>query len=300
MPGPRKRRNSLLPYGLLLPATLVLALVLGYPFARLILLSLQKFGLKQQFGAPPDFVGLDNYTKILTDDQFWLVLYRTVGFCAAAVVLTMVLGMLVALLIRRVGRAMRLALIVSLLLAWAMPPLSATVVWQWLFDTRYGLVNWLLTQLGGDFHGHSWLTDPLSFFGVALIIVVWMGVPFVAFTLYAGLTQVPGEVVEAAQIDGASAWQRFRHVLVPFLRPVILILTALSVLWDFRVFTQFYVLQKAGGISRDTNVLGVYAYRVAFGENKFDLGAAVAAVMVLITLIFTVFYLRQITRQEEL
>jgi N,N'-diacetylchitobiose transport system permease protein len=87
---------------------------------------------------------------------------------------------------------------------------------------------------------------------------------------------------------------------VPFLRPVILILTALSVLWDLRVFTQIYVLQKAGGIARDTNLLGVYAYRLAFGENKFDVGAAVAIVMVLITLIFTVFYLRQITRQEEL
>ncbi|MBT0770903.1 sugar ABC transporter permease [Kineosporia sp. J2-2] len=289
-----------MPYALLLPAALVLALVLGYPFARLVVLSMQKFGLKQQFGAPPDWVGAANYTTILQDTQFWHVLYRTVGFCFAAVVLTMVLGMLVALLTRRVGRVLRLALIVSLLLAWAMPPLSATVVWQWLFDTQYGLVNWLLTALGGDFHGHSWLTNPWSFFGVALIIVVWMGIPFVAFTLYAGLTQVPGEVLEAAQLDGANAWQRFRHVIMPFLRPVVLILTALSVLWDFRVFTQIYVLQKAGGISRDTNLLGVYAYRVAFGENKFDLGAAVAVVMVLITLGFTVFYLRQITRQEEL
>lgn len=181
-----------------------------------------------------------------------------------------------------------------------MPPLSATVVWQWLFDTRYGLVNWLLSQLGGDFHGHSWLSNPLSFFGVALIIVVWMGIPFVAFTLYAALTQVPGEVLEAAELDGAGVRQRFQHVILPYLRPVILILTALSVLWDLRVFTQFYSLQKAGGIARDTNVLGVYAYRLAFGENKFDLGAAVAVVMLLITLLFTVFYLRQITRQEEL
>lgn len=114
------------------------------------------------------------------------------------------------------------------------------------------------------------------------------------------MTQVPGEVLEAAQLDGAGPLKRFRFVIVPFLRPVILILTALSVLWDLRVFTQIYVLQKAGGIARDTNLLGVYAYRLAFGENKFDLGAAVAIVMVLITLVFTVFYLRQITRQEEL
>ncbi|GLY18778.1 sugar ABC transporter permease [Kineosporia rhizophila] len=302
VPGapPKKLAVRALPYGLLLPATLVLVLVLGYPFGRLFVLSMQKFGLKQQFGAPPDWVGLDNYTGIFKDQQFWVVLARTIGFCATAVVLTMVLGMLVALLTRRVGRVLRMALIVSLLFAWAMPPLSATVVWQWLFDTRYGLVNWLLSQFGGDFHGHSWLSNPWSFFGVALIIVVWMGIPFVAFTLYAGLTQVPGEVLEAAELDGAGVWQRFRYVILPFLRPVILILTALSVLWDLRVFTQFYVLQKAGGIARDTNVLGVYAYRLAFGENKFDVGAAVAVVMLLITLLFTVFYLRQITRQEEL
>lgn len=285
---------------MLLPATAVLALVLGYPFARLIVLSLQTFGLKQQFGAPPDWVGLAHYAEIVTDGQFWRVLARTVGFAACAVLGTMLTGLLVALLTRRVGRLLRLALIVSLLLAWAMPPLSATVVWQWLFDTRYGLINWLLTALGGNFHQHSWLSDPWSFYGVALVIVVWMGVPFVAFTLYAGLTQIPGEVVEAAQLDGANAWQRLRHVLLPFLRPVLLILTALSVLWDFRVFTQIYVLQRAGGIARDTDLLGVYAYRVAFGENRFDLGAAVAVVMVALTLALTLIHLRQITRQEEL
>lgn len=109
-PPPRRSKSlKALPYGLLLPATLVMVLVLGYPFARLFILSMQKFGLKQQFGAPPDWVGLDNYTLILQDSQFWQVLARTIGFCAVAVILTMVLGMLVALLTRRVGRVMRLA-----------------------------------------------------------------------------------------------------------------------------------------------------------------------------------------------
>jgi N,N'-diacetylchitobiose transport system permease protein len=181
-----------------------------------------------------------------------------------------------------------------------MPPLSATVVWQWIFDTQYGLANWALTELGFDFQGHSWLSNPVSFFGVAMIIVVWMGIPFVAFTLYAGLTQVPQDTLEAAAIDGANARQRFWYVTLPFIKPLVLILTALSVLWDFRVFLQIYVLQRAGGIARDTNLMGVWAYRISIGENHFDIGAAIAIVMVVITLLLTVFYLRQMVRQEEL
>jgi N,N'-diacetylchitobiose transport system permease protein len=298
---PRGPGASRLPYALVLPSVAVLVLLLGYPLVRLVVLSVQEYGLRQQFGAPAGFVGLDNYRRILAEPQFWAVLARTVAFCAVTVALTMAVGMLVALLMGALGRALRTAVAVSLLLAWALPPLSTTIVWQWMFDTQYGVVNWLLTTVGaGDFRGHSWLSEPLSFFGVATIIVVWMGVPFVALTLYAGLTQVPADVVEAAELDGAGARQRFRHVIVPYLRPVLLILTALSVLWNFRVFTQIYVLQRAGGVARETNVLGVYAYRISIGENRFDVGSAVAVVMVAITLLLTAVYLRQMMRQEEL
>jgi N,N'-diacetylchitobiose transport system permease protein len=296
----RSRRNRLLPYGLLFPSLAVLTLVLGYPLLRLIGLSVSEYGLAQQFGQPAEFVGLANYAKILGDPQFWTVSARTVAFCAVNVALTMVIGMLVALLVGRLGKVLRIAVLTALLLAWAMPPLSSTILWQWMFDTQFGLVNWLLTKLGGDWTGHSWLSNQYSFLTVATIVVVWMGVPFVAFTLYGGLTQVPREVLEAAEIDGAGATQRFRHVVVPFLKPLILILTALSVLWDFRVFTQIYVLQRAGGITRETDVLGVYAYRTAVGANRFDTGAAIAVVMVVITLLLTALYLRQMARQEDL
>ncbi len=289
------RRSSALPYWLLLPSVAVMVVMLGYPLYRLVVLSLHEYGLEQIFGQPAAWVGLDNFREILTEDYFWTVLWRTLIFCAVNVALTMVLGVLIALLLNALGNKMRLLVATSLILAWAMPPLSATVVWQWIFDTQYGLVNWALSS-----PGHSWLAEPMSFFMVATIIVVWMGIPFVAFTTYAALSQIPTELIEAAHLDGAGPRARWRFVIFPAVRPILLILTSLSVLWDFRVFTQVYVLQRAGGISRDTNLLGVYAYRISIGENDFDTGAAIAIVMVVITLLITLTYLRSMVRQDEL
>jgi N,N'-diacetylchitobiose transport system permease protein len=290
-----RRRSSALPYSLLLPAVAVMGLMLGYPLYRLVVLSLQDFGLPQVFGQRAEWVGLENFREILSEDYFWTVLWRTLIFCAVNVALTVVLGVLIALLLQALGGKMRLLVATSLILAWAMPPLTATVVWQWIFDTQYGLVNWALSK-----PGHSWLADQMSFFMVATIIVVWMGIPFIAFTVYAALTQIPSELIEAAHLDGAGARDRFRWVIFPAVRPILLIVTSLSVLWDIRLFTQIYVLQRAGGVSRDTNLLGVYAYRISIGENDFDTGAAIALVMVAITVLLTISYLRSVLRQEEL
>lgn len=289
-----RRRPSALPYVLLLPATLVLGVMLGYPLVRLVSLSLQEYGLPQVFGTPAPWVGLANFREILTESYFWTVLWRTVAFCIVNVALTMVLGVLAALLLEALGTVMRLFVSASLIIAWSIPPVTATVVWQWIFDTQYGLMNWAL-----DRQGESWLAEPLSFFTVATIIVVWMGIPFVAFTVYAGLTQIPVDLHEAAMLDGAGLVDRFRYISFPALKPILLILTSLSVLWDFRVFTQIYVLQKGGGVTRDTNLLGVYSYNISIGQNRYDVGAAIAIVMVVITILLTLTYLRSMLRQEE-
>ena len=299
-PGPdRRRRAGLLPYALLIPTLVALGAGLGYPLVRLLVLSTQEYGRRQQFGAPAEFVGTANFGEIFGSSYFWSVLWRSLVFCGVNVVLTLVLGTLLALLLERLGTAMRTALSVALLLAWATPALTATIVWQWIFDARYGVVNWLLTRVGADYEGHSWLSSQLSFFFVATLVVVWMGVPFVAFTLYAGMTQISPEVMEAAAIDGASARDRFRDVTWPALKPIFVVLAALSTLWDLRVFTQVFVLQQAGGIVRDTNTLGVYAFRQG-GSGNYGLGAAVAVVMVAITLLLTLVHLRTMFRQEEL
>jgi N,N'-diacetylchitobiose transport system permease protein len=299
-PARRRPRRSGLPFVLLAPASVLLVVVLAYPLVRLVVMSTQEFGLPQQFGAPAEFVGLDNFRAILGDPEFVAVLTRSIVFCAVNMVLTLGLGTAVAVVLGLLGRGMRTAVGTVLLLAWAMPALTATVVWQWLFDTQHGLVNWVLTRLGGDFAGHGWLAEPLSFFFVATIIVTWMGIPFVAFTMHAGMSQIPAEVLEAAAIDGASGWRRFRDIVLPAVRPLILVLAALSTLWDLKVFTQIYVLQQAGGITRETNLLGVWAYRMSIGQSDFGAGAAAALIMVALTLVLTLVYLRSMLRTEDL
>jgi N,N'-diacetylchitobiose transport system permease protein len=295
---PATRRTRALPYGLLLPALLALLIALGYPLVRQVVLSFQEFGLAQQFGRPAEWIGLDNYETLVTDGYLWTVVLRSLVFCLANAVITMVIGTAIAVLLGKMSKPVRILVQTGLLLAWAMPVLAALTIWQWLFDSQYGVINWLLTDLGFDFAGHSWLLHSTSFFLVATVIVVWMSVPFVAFTVYAALTQVPAEILEAAEVDGANAWQRFRLIVVPTIRPVLLVVGLLQIIWDLRVFTQIYVLQKAGGVTRDTNLLGTYIYRLGIGEGSFGQAAAVAIFMLGLTVIVTFPYVRGMMRQE--
>lgn len=294
----RRSRGTPLPYALLLPAVLALALALGYPLVRQVILSFQEFGLAQQFGRPPEWVGLQNYRDLFGDGYLWRVTLRSIVFCLVNATATMLIGVGLALLMRHMTRGVRLLVQTGLLLAWAMPVVASLTVWQWLFDTQYGVVNYLLTQLGLDFTGHGWLLRPLSFFFVASVIVVWMSVPFVAFTVYAALTQLPEELLEAAEIDGAGARSRFRYVVLPTIRPVLLVVGLLQVIWDLRVFSQIFILQQAGGSARDTNLLGTYIYRLGIGGGDFGMSAAVAIFMLALTVVLTAPYIRTMLRQE--
>jgi N,N'-diacetylchitobiose transport system permease protein len=295
---PRARRTPL-PYLLLVPAVVALAVALGYPLVRQVILSFQDFGLAQQFGKSPEWVGIDNYRDLITDPYLWRVTLRSLVFCFVNAALTMAIGVGLALLMRHMAKGVRLLLQTGLLLAWAMPVVASLTVWQWLFDTQYGVVNYVLTKIGFDFEGHSWLLQPLSFFFVATVIVVWMSVPFVAFTVYAALTQVPEELMESAEMDGAGGWGRLRHIVLPTVRPVLLVVGLLQVIWDLRVFTQIYILQQAGGSTRDTNLLGTYIYRLGIGGGKFGMAAAVAIFMLVLTVVLTAPYVRSMLKQER-
>jgi N,N'-diacetylchitobiose transport system permease protein len=297
---PRRRRVPIAPWLLLAPAGVMLVVFIGWPLVQLVIMSFQKFGRAQIFGAAPEFVGLGNYVAVLGDAQFWLVLGRSVLLCVVCVAATMILGVLIALLMTKLRGGMRLAVSIGLLLAWAMPALTATIVWGWIFDTRSGLVNAFLTAVTGtDWTGHSWLIDPLSFFAVAAIVITWGAVPFVVFSVYAALTQVPEEVLEAAALDGAGGFGRFRHIIFPYLRSILVVLLILQIIWDLRVFAQIYALQTIGGVRADTNTIGVYIYSVSMASGDLGAGGAISVVLVVIMLVIAGSYIRSMLRQEE-
>ena len=197
-------------------------------------------------------------------------------------------------------RLPRLVLQVSLLLAWAMPVVASMTVWIWIVDWRRGLLNWLLTRLGVEAaQGHNWLSQPLSFLAVACVIVVWMSVPFVALSVYAGLTQVSAEVIEAATIDGASGLQRLRHIILPLIAPVLSIVILLQLIWDLRVFTQIKVLQDAGSVANETNLLGTYVYQLGTGKGDFGSASAVSVFMLVLTVALSWYYVRSLMKEDS-
>ena len=297
----RRRSGALAPAMLLVPTGIVLLAIIGWPLVQLIIISFQEYGRAQVFGRPPEWVGLQNYIDVLGDPFFWDVLGRSILFAAANVALTMVLGTLVALLMMRLHKAFRLLVSVGLLLAWAMPALTAVVVWGWMFDTQYGVINYVLSLIPGvDLIGHSWLIEPLSFFAVATIIITWQSVPFVTFTVYAGLTQVPDEVLEAAQLDGAGAVSLFRLIVFPYLKSIFLVVTILQVIWDLRVFTQIYALQGIGGIREQTSTIGVYIFQTSLGTGDFGAGGAIAVILVIVMMTISIYYVRKSIQEETL
>lgn len=295
----RRRGPGLAPYLLLVPAIAVLLVALGYPLVWQFITSTQKFGLAQQFGKPPEFVGLANYVQLFSDPQTWAVVVRSIAFCLVNAAITVVVGVLVALLMSAVGKVTRLILQIAMLLAWAMPVIAAMTVWIWVFDWRRGLVNWGLTQLGLDFANHNWLEQPLSFYFVATVIVVWMSVPFVAFSVYAGLTQISDEVMEAAALDGASARQRFFAIILPMIRPVLMIVALLQVIWDLRVFAQIKMLQDAGAPTASTDLLGTYIYRLGVGASDFAMASALSIFVLLLTVALSFFYVMHLMKEDQ-
>lgn len=294
------RRTTKVPYVLIVPAVAALLLGLGYPLGWQIITSLQKFGLAQQFGQPPEFVGFANYADLIWNGQFWEVLGRSLLFCFVTAAVTVVIGVFFAILMNVVGKTVRLILQISMLLAWAMPVAAATTVFIWLFDRRRGVVNYLLDLLPGvDMNRYDWLGHPLSFFFVASLLIVWMSVPFVAFAVYAGLTQISDEVMEAAQIDGASGWQRFRRIILPMVRPVLSIVLLLQLIWDLRVFAQITLLKDAGSRSSDFDLLGTYIYKLGVASNDFGVASAVSIVVLLVTIAISWAYVRELIKEDE-
>jgi len=297
-----RRTPGWLPWLLQLPALIVLGGLLVYPLLWVVVLAFQDFNLRELVTGEVRWVGLGNLREVLNDPLLWKVaLPNTAVFAAVNVTLTVVLGTLVALLLIRMGPWARGILTSAIMVAWAMPAVTGTYVWVYVFDARDGIVMRVLGEIGlVDPETTNWFTERLPFYAIATLNVVHHGFPFVAITVLAGLLTVPRELLEAAEMDGAGPWRRFWQVTYPLMKPVFAVVVVLSTIWDFKVFTQIYLMPGGSGTNRDVLNLGTWSYLNAISQNRYGLGAAIAVLLTALLLVITMVYLRTLFRQEEL
>ena len=300
LPSRRRRRFQWAPYGLVLPVVAVVGLILGYPIYQLVRLSFERYGLFELIRHQGQWIGLHNYGSVLHDSVFWDTLLRTAVFTITNVGLTIVLGTLIALLLVRISTWVRILLTAGLVLVWSMPVVVAVQVWYWMTNFENGILNYLLTQLRiGDFFHHDWYETPFSQLSMVTALIVWGALPFVVVTVYAGLAQVPHELVEAAQIDGAGPVRVFRDVTFPVLKPILLILTSLSIIWDFGVFAQPYLLIGASHVDVNNYLMGVYLFIEGYAHHDYGRGATISILMLAIVAVMSLFYVRQMVKVGE-
>ncbi|WP_316526352.1 carbohydrate ABC transporter permease [Kitasatospora brasiliensis] len=291
--------SRLAPYLLLLPAIVATVGLLGWPLVKTVLLSFQNLNKRQLVLHLTEWNGFDNYKEQLSDPEFWAVTGRSVAFTLVNVVLIMAGGTLIGLLLNQLGKKMRLVLQIALLMAWAMPVVAATTVYTWLFDSQWGVVNWILDQLGWhSMRDYNWLSDQYSTFFVIILLIVWMSIPFVAFQMYAGLTTIPKELYEAARMDGAGSVKIFTAVIFPNLKPFFMATTFLEVIWVFKSFTQVYAV-NAGGPENLTRTLPVHAFLEGSSGQHYGVGAAIAVLTILMLGVLMAYYFRIMIKQED-
>jgi multiple sugar transport system permease protein len=257
------------------PPVLFLAALVGYPLFYGIWLSL----LDRPVASEGKFIGLGNYALAWHDPVFWQVVINTFVYTAAATLLKMFGGLGLALVMNQDFRFKNLTRAL-LLLPFIVPTVLSTIAWQWILDPAFSIVNWTLIATG-LIHppGPSWLGNPHLAMASLIVVNVWRGLPFYAITLLAGLQTISPELYEAATIDGASAWGRFRYVTLPLMKPVIFIVTMFSVIFTFADFQLIYVLTH-GGPANATQVFATYAFDIAMSGGQLGQGAAIALTMV--------------------
>jgi len=269
---------------LISPTWLLLASVILVPAAFILWLSFQA----SSFGAAPRFVGLDNYAQVLTDPYFWRALRNTLAVVLIVVHVEMLAGLGMALLFAS-GLRWRPLWLAVVLAPYAVSEVSAVIMWRFLWDPEAGLLSRALLAVG--FPPLDWALSPVAGLGLVCIISVWLTLPFTFVLLYAARLALPAEVYEAARVDGASAWQQFRLVTWPLMRPAILVAMLFRYILAFRLFSEVW-LTTNGGPARTTEVVALYLYVEGFRYNSFGVAAATGWLMVVLALVVAVFYLR--------
>jgi len=299
IPSRRHRRFSFAPYGLIFPVAAAMVVILGYPIYKLVRISFERYGLFELIQHQGHWIGIDNYRSVLGDHVFWDTVVRTIVFTIVNVGLSIVLGTLIALLLPRISAWVRVLLMTGLVLVWAMPVVVAVQVFYWMTNFENGVLNYLAAELHLVGPSHDWYATPTSSLAMVTLLIVWGALPFIVISVYAGLAQVPHELVEAARVDGAGPLRIFRDVTFPVLKPILLILTSLSIIWDFGVFAQPYLLIGASHLDATNYLMGVYVYLKGYGDHDFGRGAAISMLMILMVAILSVPYIRQMTKGDN-
>ncbi len=277
-------------WAMLAPAVLFLLAFVAYPFCYGLYISMTDLAT----GRAAHFVGLRNFIANTQDPAFWQVTRNTFIYTGGATVLKLLGGLLLALVMNQQFRAKN-AVRAAFLLPWIVPTVLSAIAWMWIFDPTFSVINWVLVHLGLVARGPAWLGDGNLAMVAVIIANVWRGIPFYAITLLAALQTIPADLYEAAAIDGASPSQRFVHVTIPFLKPVLAIVTMFSVIWTFSDFQLVYVL-TGGGPANATNLFATYAFNLAMGAGQLGQGASIALSMfppLLLVILALTLYLRR-------
>ena len=277
------------------PAALVIILIVLIPLGRALWMSVFDIRLTRP-GVEP-FVGLGNYLEQLTSGDFWAATGRALYFTVVSTALELGFGMGLALLMDQPLR-WRWLLRTLVILPWALPTIVNALMWRWIDNAEYGALNALLTQTGVLHDYQPWLSDSDLAMWMVIIADVWKLTPLVAILLLAGLQSIDREVVEVARVDGAGPWQVFRHILLPLVTPVLLILLALRTMEAFKVFDLIWIMTD-GGPANSTQTIAIYAYQTAYQGFDFGRGAALGYLIALVIMVLAAIYLRLLGRTGQ-
>jgi N,N'-diacetylchitobiose transport system permease protein len=294
----RPRKIKPWPYLLVTPSLVALGLILGYPIIKLVSLSLERYGLSEIIAGKGVFVGFGNFSEILTDKDFWTILERTLFFTFGMVAVSMIVGAWLAHLMLNMHSKIRNVLNLVLILVWAMPQLVSISVWRWLFSFEFSIITEIINNLGFNMDKHNYFVNTVSGFLIIGGCVAWGALPFITISIYAALTQVPQDLIEAAEIDGANPRQVFRNIIFPMLLPVYVILISLSTIWDFQVFSHIWIFLDSRP-SAEYYTIAIYAFQKSFGLSEYGKGAAISIVMIVALIGVTGYYLRQMMKMGD-
>ncbi|HEY4203175.1 MAG TPA: sugar ABC transporter permease [Devosiaceae bacterium] len=303
-PAPARRGNTrsgpvgntrLLAYGLLLPALLCVAFLLGYPLYLVFQLSLSERAGMNFLQVGTQHWGLANFQIILSDGRTWFAIWRSVAYTIGSIVPSFLIGLGVALLFNNVfpGRRWLRSLV---LLPWAVPGVVVSIIFLWMFDTSFGVINSILRDLHIISGEVPWFTSPNVALISVIIPTIWKGFPFFALTLLAALQSIPASLYEAAKVDGATRWERFRHVTWPGIRGAAALVTILQTLWVLREFDIIYATTGGGPIG-STETLGLLVYNEAFKSFRMGTASAIGVLMLVIALVLIVLSLKPLKRE---